>query len=113
MTPDVVSVKPLTGYRLEAGFANGERRLFDMRPYLAYPAFAPLAEGALFMRAHVALGTVAWTEEIDLSPDTLYLRGAPVEPAGVPEQDAFCKSVPNVCSGSHAGALEPEQGSGP
>jgi hypothetical protein len=25
------------------------------------------------MRAHVALGTVAWTDAIDISPDTLYL----------------------------------------
>ena len=75
MTPDVVSVNPLPDYRLEADFVNGEKRLFDMRPYLAYPAFAPLAEGALFMKAHVVLGTVAWTNEIDISPDTLYLRG--------------------------------------
>jgi hypothetical protein len=28
---------------------------------------------------HVAHGTVAWTDEIDLSPDTLYLRGLPWE----------------------------------
>lgn len=78
MTPDVVRVKPLPDYRLEADFATGEKRLFDMRPYLAYPAFAPLTDGALFMRAHVVLGTVAWTDEIDISPDTLYLRGLPV-----------------------------------
>jgi hypothetical protein len=78
VTPDVVRVKPLPDYRLEADFINGEKRLFDMRPYLAYPAFAPLAEGALFMKARVALGTVAWTDEIDISPDTLYLRGRPL-----------------------------------
>lgn len=75
MTPDVVAVKPLAGYQLEADFANGEKRWFDMRSYLVYPAFSPLAEGSLFMRAHVALGTVAWTDAIDISPDTLYLRG--------------------------------------
>lgn len=77
MTPDVVRVRPLPDYLLEAEFATGERRLFDMRPYLAYPAFAALTEGSLFMKAHVALGTVAWTDEIDISPDTLYLRGVP------------------------------------
>lgn len=74
MTPDVVSVRPLPDYRLEAEFENGEKRLFDMRPSLNYPAFAPLAEDALLMKAHVVLGTVAWTDEIDISPDTLYLR---------------------------------------
>lgn len=75
MTPDVVRVRPLMDYQLEADFADDERKLFDRRPYLQYPAFAPLAEGALFMRAQVALGTVVWTDEIDLSPATLYLRG--------------------------------------
>lgn len=80
MTPDVVRVKPLADFQLETDFANGERRLFDMRPYLAYPAFAPLAEDSLFFRAHVAFGTVAWTDEIDISPDNLYLRGTPLDP---------------------------------
>ena len=47
-----------------------------MKPYLHYPAFSPLTENGLFMRAHVANGTVVWNEEIDLSPDTLYLLGA-------------------------------------
>ncbi|EXI66575.1 MAG: hypothetical protein AW08_02480 [Candidatus Accumulibacter adjunctus] len=78
MTPDVVRVRPLPDYQLEAEFATGEWRVFDMRPYLAYPAFAALAEGSLFMKAHVVLGTVAWTDEIDISPDTLYLCGLPV-----------------------------------
>jgi hypothetical protein len=30
------------------------------------------------MKALVVLGTVAWTDEIDISPDTLYLRGQPL-----------------------------------
>jgi Protein of unknown function (DUF2442) len=75
MTPDVVRVKPKPNYCLEAEFATGERRWFDMKPYLGYPAFAPLAEEGLFMRAHISNGVVAWNDEIDLSPETLYLRG--------------------------------------
>lgn len=77
MTPDVVQVKARPDYTLEAVFANGERRRFGMRPYLSYPAFAPLVEANCFLKAHVACGTVVCTDEIDLSPDTLYLRGAP------------------------------------
>jgi hypothetical protein len=79
MTPDVVRVKPLPDYCLEADFATGERRWFDMKPYLGYPAFASLTEDHLFMKAHVAHGVVAWNDEIDLSPDTLYLRGQPLD----------------------------------
>lgn len=48
-----------------------------MRPYLDLPAYVALKEPGLFMHAHVEHGTVVWSEEIDLSPDTLYLRGLP------------------------------------
>ena len=30
----VISVKALEGYRLELGFDSGERRIFDVTPYL-------------------------------------------------------------------------------
>ena len=76
MTPDVIKVKALAEYVIEAEFADGATRRFDMRPYLDYPAFSPLKENCLFMRAHVEHGVVVWNDDIDLSPDTLYLRGA-------------------------------------
>lgn len=79
MTPDVIAVKALPGYALAAQFATGEWRHFDMRALLEYPAFAALQDPAMFQRAHVRHGTVAWTDEIDLSPDTLYLRGLAVQ----------------------------------
>jgi len=79
MTPDVVAVKALPDYILLAQFETGEWRRFDLRPYLHHPAFAALQDPALFWRAHVEHGTVTWTDEIDLSPDTLYLRGQKVE----------------------------------
>lgn len=75
MTPDVVKVKVIPEYCIEAEFATGEVRRFDMQPYLQYPAFAALTEPGLFRAARVENGVVVWTDEIDLSPDTLYLRG--------------------------------------
>ena len=77
MTPDVIKVKATPDYFIEAEFATGETRRFDMRPYLEFPAFSALKEDGLFMRAHVEHGVVAWTDSIDLSPDALYLRGLP------------------------------------
>lgn len=75
MTPDVNKVKVLANFCIEAEFVTGEIRRFDMRPYLDFPAFSSLKESGLFMRARVANGTVVWNDDIDLSPDTLYLRG--------------------------------------
>ena len=75
MTPDVIKVLATLDYSIVAEFETGEVRRFDMRPYLDFPAFAALKEPGFFMRAHFAHGTVVWNEDIDLSPDTLYLRG--------------------------------------
>lgn len=75
MTPDVIRVQTLPDYWLQAEFENGEFRRFDMKPYLAYPAFCSLKDDALFEKAHVLHGTVAWSDEIDISPDTVYLAG--------------------------------------
>lgn len=77
MTPDVTRVQATPDFFIEAEFATGELRRFDMRPYLGYPAFAALSDTNLFVRAHVEHGVVVWNDEIDLSPDTLYLRGLP------------------------------------
>ncbi|MDD2768295.1 MAG: DUF2442 domain-containing protein [Methylococcus sp.] len=79
MTPDVISVKAKPGYIIEAEFSDGQIRRFDMGPYLHYPAFAGLKNDGLFMRVHVVNGVVVWDDEIDLSPDTLYLRGVHVK----------------------------------
>ncbi|MBK9440006.1 MAG: DUF2442 domain-containing protein [Comamonadaceae bacterium] len=75
MTPDVTKVVAAADYSIVAEFETGERRRFDMRPFLNYPAYSALNEPGVFMRAHVEYGTVVWTEEIDISPDTLYFRG--------------------------------------
>ena len=48
-----------------------------MLPYLKYPAFGALKDVELFKQARVAHGTVTWNDEIDISPDTLYIAGKP------------------------------------
>ena len=74
MTPDAIRVKPLPDFCLEVDFTTGEHRFFDMKPYLSYPAFAPLLDDNLFMKATIVHGVVTWNDDIDLSPDTLYLQ---------------------------------------
>ena len=73
LTPDVIQAQTFDNYDLAVTFADGEKRRLSMAPYLEYPAFSPLKDIGLFMRARVAHGTVIWTDEIDISPDTLYL----------------------------------------
>ena len=79
MTPDVTHVQTLANYELLVSFADGEKRHFSMSSYLSYPAYRILSQTGKFELAHVKNGTVAWTDEIDISPDTLYLAGQPVQ----------------------------------
>ena len=75
MTPDVIQAQAMANYELVVAFADGQKRKFSMLPYLEYPAFSPLKDIGLFNQARVAHGTVIWTDEIDISPDTLYIAG--------------------------------------
>lgn len=75
MTPDVIKVVATPDFFMNVEFATGEVRRFDMRPYLQFPAFSALNQPGMFLRARIEHGTVVWSEVIDLSPDTLYLRG--------------------------------------
>jgi hypothetical protein len=51
---------------------NGEKRRFDMRPYLHLPIYRCLENPAFFALARVDYGTVVWPGEIDIAPETLY-----------------------------------------
>jgi len=78
MTPDVTAVQPLVNFELLVSFADGEQRHFSMQPYFCYPAYQTLQQPDKFNQAYVLNGTVAWSDDIDMSPDTLYLEGMKV-----------------------------------
>ena len=74
---DVVTVKADKDYRLHLEFENGEKRIFDMSPYLEKKPFTQLKGLPLFTMASVDYGTVVWPGNIDIAPETLYDRSVP------------------------------------
>ena len=74
MNPRINEVFPLENYLLQLVFANGEEGIFDVKPWLDKGIFKALRDIRLFEKAHVIFGTVSWNDEIDFSPDTLYLE---------------------------------------
>lgn len=78
MNPYVRSVKANSAHQLELLFENGERRIFDIAPYLNRGVFMRLKNPSIFQMAHVVAGSVEWPGEIDLSYDTLYLESQPI-----------------------------------
>ena len=75
MLPAVTAVQTLPNYRLFLTFDNGERKCFDMSPYLHYPVFHRLQNPGFFKLARPDYGTVTWPGEIDIAPETLYIDG--------------------------------------
>lgn len=61
-------------------FANGEVRLFDMKPYLDTGVFRELRDLGLFNSVRPFIGSIEWKNGQDLCPDTLYLGSAPETP---------------------------------
>lgn len=75
---DVVSVEVGADYALFLEFENGEKRAFDMRPYLDKKPFVRIKDLPLFAQAKVDYGTVVWPGNIDIAPETLYDRSTPL-----------------------------------
>ena len=72
MLLDVVSVEPNKNNTLLLLFENQEKRLFDMTPYLDKKPFTKFKRSPLFMKATVEYGTVVWSGNIDIAPETLW-----------------------------------------
>ena len=69
----VKAVVPNNDYTLTLTFENGEKKLFDMKPYLDFgPVFRELKNLSLFRSAHVAFRSVEWANNADLDPEILY-----------------------------------------
>ena len=75
---DVVNVEAKPDYKLLLEFENGEKRVFDMSPYMDKKPFVQLKGSPLFAKAFVDCGTVVWPGNIDIAPETLYDRSRPV-----------------------------------
>lgn len=74
MNPRVTNVVPRAPHRLEITFSDGQRRNFDVTPYLTYPVFQHLANPSFFNLARAERGTVSWPDGTDFCPDTLFME---------------------------------------
>lgn len=75
MNPKAVNVTAQNDFTLLLTFANKERRLFDVKPYLDKGVFKELQNLSYFKTAKIVSGSVEWINGQDLSYDSLYLKG--------------------------------------
>lgn len=81
-SPKAVHVNPLSDYMLEVKFENGERRLFDVKPYLTGNWFSQLKDPHQFKTVHIAGLSLEWAGGQDICPDCLYEQSTPIAPGG-------------------------------
>jgi len=74
----VIAVKPLLDYRLELSFNNGQTRVFDVGPYLDKGIFTELRDPTYFRSVRLAFGSIAWPNEQDFGPESLYVESRPL-----------------------------------
>lgn len=72
MNPVVTAVEPINNYKLSITFENGEKRIFDVSPFLDKGIFSELKNIDYFQKVKVAFGAIQWPNEQDFSKDTLY-----------------------------------------
>ena len=75
MYPAVTNAQPKENYHLLLTFENGEKRIFDMKPYLEIGIFQFLKNQKVFNSVRVVFDSIEWVNEADFDPEILYQKG--------------------------------------
>jgi len=80
MLCDVITAKLLNDYRLEVVFEDNKRGIIDFSEYLSKGGVFEKFKDINFFRNFTVskdLGTIIWGNEIDIAPETLYMKCEP------------------------------------
>ena len=73
--PRPTDVKPLDNYRIWVKYSDGVEGIADLTHLAGRGVFALWDDYHAFQGVHIGPGgEIAWSDEIDLCPDALYLR---------------------------------------
>lgn len=76
--PKVKNVEPMSDYRIYIEYDNGERRVFNVTPYLNGEWFGKLKNLDAFKTVRPRGKTVEWQDGQDIAPHELYELSVPV-----------------------------------
>jgi hypothetical protein len=75
----IKNVEPQENYLLLLTFENGEKRQFDMKPYLDFGIFQELKDLKLFTTVKISFDSIEWDNEADFDPEVLYQKSIRIE----------------------------------
>ncbi|WP_041669003.1 DUF2442 domain-containing protein [Acetobacterium woodii] len=70
----VIDVEPLNDYKLLLTFENGEKRIFDVSPYLEKGIFQELKNEEKFRTVRISFDSIEWCNQADLDPEFLFKK---------------------------------------
>ena len=68
----VKSVRSLSEYQLLLTFENGEKKIFDMKPYLDKGIYKELKDESKFKTVRISFDSIEWCNKADIDPEFLY-----------------------------------------
>jgi hypothetical protein len=74
LQPKISKVEPMPDYKLRLDYETGEKKIFDVTPYLIGDWYGRLKEPSYFRMVRVILGGngIEWPEGQDIAPHELY-----------------------------------------
>ncbi len=73
--PIPIEVRPLDRYRLWVKYSDGVEGVADLSDLVGKGVFALWNDYEEFKKVHIgASGEIAWSEQIDVCPDAIYLK---------------------------------------
>lgn len=78
----IATLKPLPDYRLWLRFDDGTEGTVDLSDYVGEGVFALWNDSAAFASVRIGgSGQPVWSDQVDLCPDTLYMKITGLTPA--------------------------------
>ena len=72
LRPTAIQVEATCEYKILVTFDNGEKKQFDVKPYLKFKPFKDLENEKEFRKVKVAGLSIEWENGADICPDELY-----------------------------------------
>ncbi|OGU58590.1 MAG: hypothetical protein A2X64_05035 [Ignavibacteria bacterium GWF2_33_9] len=74
MNPRIKKAKLNQDYTFSIIFANDEKGIFDIKPYLEIGSFKDFKDFEKLRKFRIVDGVITWYNELDIAPDTVYLK---------------------------------------
>jgi hypothetical protein len=66
-------VEAISGFRIKVAYPDGKEGIIDLSADMGRGVFVPLADEAFFQTVHNGrYGQIAWSEDIEICPDSAY-----------------------------------------